>query len=344
MGKNKTSSTKRRWLIAAGIILLIIMILAGWCAYKALSGYHGDEVRIYIPSGATAEQVGDTLRTRLGDSFGCKVYDIWKMQGGRPETARGSYVVKPGTRAAALSRRLFYGRQTPMKFTFNNIRTMSALAERAAAKLEFSASDFLAACDSVLPASGYSPQAYPAAFVPDTYELYWTTSPAETVKKLVGARDRFWTDSRRKQASRLGLTPVEAATVASIVEEETAKADERPAVARLYINRLDKKMRLQADPTVKFAVGDFSLRRITGRHLKTLSPYNTYINAGLPPGPIRIASQAAIDAVLNAPEHDYLYMCAKEDFSGYHNFAADYAAHMANARRYQAALDRRGIK
>ena len=143
---------------------------------------------------------------------------------------------------------------------------------------------------------------------------------------------------------RQGPTAAEAATLASIVEEETAKADERPTVARLYLNRLSKGMLLQADPTVKFATGNPDLRRITGRHLSIQSPYNTYLHHGLPPGPIRIADGRTIDAVLNAPRHNYIYMCAREDFSGYHNFASDYATHQANARRYRQELDRRGIR
>ncbi len=164
------------------------------------------------------------------------------------------------------------------------------------------------------------------------------------VRRLLDYRNRFWSKERRSKAASLGLTPSQVATIASIVEEETAKADEKPKVARLYLNRLKKGIKLQADPTVKFATGDFTLRRITGKHLAIESPYNTYKVNGLPPGPIRIPAAATIDAVLNAPKHDYIYMCAKEDFSGYHNFASDYATHMANARRYQAELNRRGIR
>ena len=157
------------------------------------------------------------------------------------------------------------------------------------------------------------------------------------------ARDTFWNPDRIAKARELGLDPVGVTTIASIVAEETSKADERPKVARLYLNRLSRGMKLQADPTVKFAIGDFSLRRIGGSMLNIDSPYNTYRVKGLPPGPIRIVDPQLIDDVLNAPAHNYIYMCAREDFSGYHNFSTDYATHQANAKRYQAELDRRKI-
>ena len=171
-----------------------------------------------------------------------------------------------------------------------------------------------------------------------------TTSAESVVKKMLAHYCNYWSADRREKAKSMGLSPAEVSVVASIVEEETNKKDERPLVARLYLNRIKQGMKLQADPTVKFALGDFSLRRITLKHLYVESPYNTYINKGLPPGPIRIVNKATLDDVLNAPEHKYIYMCAKEDFSGYHNFAEDYATHRSNARRYQAELNRRNIK
>ncbi|MDE6453318.1 MAG: endolytic transglycosylase MltG [Muribaculaceae bacterium] len=317
----------------------------GWGLWTATAAYGGAATRVNIPAGATESAIADSLSARLGSAYASKVMRIWSLAGGQPRTAHGSYLVEPGTKAMDLARRVRNGRQTPVRFTFNNIRTLRQLAERAGEAMEFSADDFLAACDSVLSGRGYRSAAeYPAAFIPDSYEFYWTAPAVQFVGKLADARDRFWNDERRAAAARLGLRPVEVATIASIAEEETADRDERPTVARLYMNRLQRGVKLQADPTVKFAVGDFSLRRITGRHLAVSSAYNTYQHEGLPPGPIRIADAATLRAVLSAPAHDYLYMCAKEDFSGRHNFAVDGATHMANARRYRAALDRRGIK
>ncbi|MDE5595777.1 MAG: endolytic transglycosylase MltG, partial [Muribaculaceae bacterium] len=164
------------------------------------------------------------------------------------------------------------------------------------------------------------------------------------VKRLSDIRDKFWNEERRAKAASMGINPVGIATVASIVEEETAKKDERPKVARLYLNRLKRGMLLQADPTVKFAIGDFGLRRIYNTHLTVDSPYNTYKYKGLPPGPIRIPERSTLEAVLDAPAHNYIYMCAKEDFSGYHNFATDIAEHNRNAARYHRALSQRNIR
>ena len=157
-------------------------------------------------------------------------------------------------------------------------------------------------------------------------------------------RKKFWNDERRKKAAKLGLSPEEVHTLASIVEEESNKSDERPVIARLYLNRLGKNMFLQADPTVKFASGDFAARRVTHDMTLSDSPYNTYKHRGLPPGPIRIVEAATLDAVLDAPENNYLYMCAKPDFSGYHNFTDDYRRHTINAVLYHPALTNRGIK
>ena len=183
-----------------------------------------------------------------------------------------------------------------------------------------------------------------ALFIPDTYEVYWNISIDKLMEKMVKGNQHFWNQQRTQKAKAMGLSPVEVATLASILDEETANNAEKPMIAGMYYNRLKAGMPLQADPTVKFALKDFALRRIYNKLLQTDSPYNTYKNTGLPPGPIKIASIAGIDAVLNHVRHDYLYMCAKEDFSGTHNFAKTYQEHLNNAGRYTKALNQRGIK
>lgn len=329
--------------VIAGLVLLAGIGTAIWAWRLVNTRFSHKTVRVEIPSGCSKADVGEILTGALGRDYGSKVYLLWNLKDGSPARAHGSYRVEAGTRVITLAKAIYNGHQSPLKLTFNNVRTMGELARRVGEVMEFDSAAFEQACDSLLPAMGFDRPSYPAAFLPDTYEFYWTASPKKVVSTLADTRNRFWDDQRRAKASKLGLTPVQVATVATIVEEETNKADERPKVARLYLNRLDRKMPLQADPTVKFAVGDFSLRRITGAHLAVESPYNTYKAPGLPPGPIRIAERSAIDAVLDAPMHDYLYMCAKPDFSGYHDFAADYNRHRINAARYHRALNKRGI-
>ncbi len=337
------SKVKNVLLISVALVIVALGALCYTGYNMSFDKYYGEDVRIYIPENATSSDIRDSLVSRLGD-YGKNVYKTWSLQRAVPSMAHGSYVISRGDNALNVSRALRSGHQTPVRLSFNNIRTVDELAQRLATKMEWSADDFLAACDSILSEKGFKPAQYAAAFLPDTYEFYWTNSAENVVKRLSDFRDKFWNDERRAKAADLGLKPVEVSIIASIVEEETAKSDERGKVARLYLNRLSKGMLLQADPTVKFAIGDFSIRRIFNRHLSIDSPYNTYKYAGLPPGPIRIAERRTLEAVLGCPEHDYLYMCAKEDFSGYHNFAEDYATHQANARRYQRELNRRGIK
>ncbi len=330
------------WLSAFIVAAISAMAILGYS--YAMSRYQGGRQWVCVPKDADGKSIRDSLVSSLGDDFGMKVYRLWSVAGGDASVSYGAYAVDSGVKAIALSRSLVKGRQTPKRVIFNNIRTISELARRVSSFMEWDAYSFLEACDSVLPQAGFCKQEYPAAFLPDTYEFYWNDSPVNVVALLLECRNRFWNASRREKANRLGLSPVGVATIASIVEEETSKPDERPMVARLYLNRLSRGMKLQADPTIKFAIGDFSLRRITGEHLKVQSPYNTYQHAGLPPGPIRIADKTTLDDVLDAPEHPYLYMCAKSDFSGYHDFSADYASHLRNAARYRAELNRRGIK
>lgn len=335
-------SKTKKITIAVAAVLFVLLLVGVWLA--PMRHYAGADVRIYIPAGSTAEAVGDSLRAALGEDYGGEVYRAWCVLGGDAATAHGSYVVRDGAWSLRVARMVQCGRQTPVRVHVSAQRLMGDVYARLASKLEADSASIARAIDSVARQSGFTDKRWlPAAILPDTYEFYWTASPERVAQTLLKVRNDFWDDSRRAQAAALGLTPVEVATVASIVEEESAMADEHAVIARLYLNRLAKGMPLQADPTVKYAVGDFTLRRITGRHLAVESPYNTYKHAGLPPGPIRMTERRTIDAVLTAPAHTYLYMCAKEDFSGRHNFATTFAEHQANARRYQQELNRRGI-
>lgn len=335
----------KRIIGGVGCVIAAVAV-AGFVACKMFlwTGYQGDELRwLYVHGGETEEGLKATLGSELGTA-GERAATLWSLFGGDVGKAHGAYRIVPGSSPVKIYCMLKNGAQTPVKLTFNNIRTMGQLASRVAECVEADSAAFMAACDSILPPLGFKRAEYAAAFLPDTYEFYWTSSPEKIVERLSGFRNSFWNDDRRAKAKALGLTPVQVATVASIAEEETNDRQERETVARLYLNRVGKGMKLQADPTVKYAVGDFSLRRITGAHLAVNSPYNTYRVEGLPPGPIRVAAAATLNAVLDSKPHDYLYMCAKEDFSGRHNFAKDYATHQENARRYHKALNARGIK
>jgi UPF0755 protein len=257
----------------------------------------------------------------------------------------GRYDIKPGMSNYKIARNLRSGLQTPVKLTFNNIRTVEDLAGRFSKQLMVDSVSILKCFqknewrDSMKLTS----KNYMCIFIPNTYEVYWNTTTDKLLTLLRREYKKFWNNIRMSKANKLGLTQTEVSTLASIVEEETNKSDEMPKVAGLYLNRLRINMPLQADPTVKFTVGDFTIKRILKEQTTISSPYNTYKNIGLPPGPIRIPSITAIDAVLNATHHSYIYMCAKDDFSGYHAFATTLAQHNANAEAYHKALNKNGI-
>lgn len=257
----------------------------------------------------------------------------------------GRYAIENGMTMPDVIRMLRAGNQSPVKVTFNNMRTKENLAGRISQQLMIDSLSLLNALynESEINALGFDENTIPAMFIPNTYEVYWDTGVESFVNRMKREYDAFWNADRKAKAERIGLTPMQVSILASIVEEEATYSDEYSTVAGLYLNRLKKGMRLEADPTVKFAVGDFSLRRILFRHLEVESPYNTYKNTGLPPGPIRIPSIKAIDGTLSPESHNYLFMCAKDDLSGRHNFATTHAEHARNAARYQQALNQKGI-
>ena len=267
-----------------------------------------------------------------------------KYQGYTPKTGR--YAIKPSDNMRYLHRRLSMGYQTPVKLTIGSVRTLDRMARNVSRQLMIDSTEVanLLNDTAYIRKIGYSKETLPALFIPNTYEVYWDMSAEDFMARMQKEHKAYWNEKRMKQAEAIGLTPIEVATLASIVEEETANQAEKPMVAGLYINRLKRGMLLQADPTVKFSLQEFGLKRILFRHLEVDSPYNTYKYAGLPPGPIRVPSYQGLESVLNYTKHNYIYMCAKEDFSGTHNFAVTSAQHAANARKYQQALNRKGIR
>lgn len=339
-------SRKKKYIYLAVAVIVVAVVWGSLALYeKTTRAYPGaEDVWLRIPKGSTEESIRDSLRYNLGATYGETVFEMWRLAKGTPLKAVGAYKIQHGDKALDIARRLKRGAQTPIKLTFNNVRLFNDIASRIASHFDFDAEDFMAAADSLLPSYGIDSRNYIGAFLPDTYEFYWNSNPAKVIERLYAYHESFWNDERKSKASAIGLTPEQVTVLASIVDEETAVSNEKPVIARLYLNRLGKGMKLQADPTVKFAVCDFSLRRILNKHLTTESPYNTYLHIGLPPGPIRMPEKSTIDAVLNAPKNNYLYMCAKEDFSGTHNFATTLEQHNANATRYRQALDNRKIK
>ena len=346
---NKKKQSKRN--IIAGIVLFFVLLMVG----VGIWGYRLAWTPNFVPQETVYVHVGKDksftdLCRQLQDSADCHRIGSFKQLAGmlkyQANMKTGRYAVSPGMSNLELLNDLRRGHQVAIRLTFNNIRFKEDLAERLDEQLMLDKEELLpllndsAYCDSL----GFTTKTITSLFIPNTYEVYWNIPADKLMQRMKREYKAFWTDARLEKAKAIGLTPVEVATLASIVEEETAASDEYPIVAGLYLNRLHRGIPLQADPTVKFAVGDFSLQRILFEHLEIDSPYNTYKYAGLPPGPLRIPTIKGMDSVLNYMKHNYLYMCAKEDFSGRHNFAATLAEHNRNANRYRAELNRRKIR
>lgn len=300
---------------------------------------------VYVYENTTLEQVSDSVAAKTS----AIAFFFFKQAApllGFDKVHTGRYEIKTGMSNFTLIRNLKAGRQKPLMLTFNNIRTKEQLAGRLSKLIMADSISIISLLNdtSFLSPKGFNPQTSKAVFIPDTYEVFWNITAEDLFDRMLKEYSKFWTNERRQKAALIPLTPIEVATLASIVEEESNSQRERPKIAGLYINRLKKNMPLQADPTLKFAVGDFSIKRLRFGHIRRNSPYNTYLNTGLPPGPIRVASAKGIDAVLNYDKHNFIFMCANENFDGEHNFAVTYADHLVNARRYQKALDARNIK
>ena len=256
----------------------------------------------------------------------------------------GAYKVKMNMSNYEMITMLRSGNQTPIKLTFTYARKIEDLAEKITTKLKMSKDDLLNYLnENINNYSGFKKTDIISIFLPDTYEVYWNISPEKLTNKMYSEYKKLWNEERLSKLDKINLNQKEAIVLASIVASESRMLDEADRIAGLYINRLNRNMRLQADPTLIFAANDFTIRRVLNKHKKIKSPYNTYIHRGLPPGPIRLASKKYIDAVLNYEKHNYIYMCAKEDFSGYHAFATNLSDHNRNAKKFQIALNMRKI-
>ena len=332
-------------ILIAVAVVGILVLAAGWTSIFGNNTKNEAPAVVTIPRDASYDQVLDSLRThdilRSEKTFNA-VVKAMRFKTMRP----GHYTIEPSMSNFKIVRLLRVGQHYPVKFAFNNVRTIDQLVEKVGHNFFFEPEELakLLKDPAVLDEYGFNKATIPAMFIPNSYEIYYDVTAKGFLDKMYENYQNFWTTKRRKKADKIGLTPVEVSTLASIVEEENFRAEEKAIIAGLYINRLNKGMLLQADPTVKFALGDFGRKRILNADLQVDSPYNTYKYKGLPPGPIRIPEGSTIDSVLHYKHHDYLYMCAKEDLSGYHNFTGSAAVHAQNAARYRAALNKQKIK
>jgi len=332
------------------IFFAIAFVIAGVRAYQLYQYAFRENVKtdfvLFVPNKASYDQVTDSLN-RNNVLISLKAFLWVSKKKEYPKSVKtGRYLLKKGMNTNLIVNILKGGLQTPLNVTFNNVRTKEDLAGKVSKYLQADSLSILKlfSDEDQIQKFGFTKETYATMFISDTYEFYWTTSSEGFADRMKLEYEKFWNPNRREKAEDIKLTPIEVTILASIVQAETAKKEELKRIAGLYINRLQRGQYLQADPTVKFAVGDVTLKRILNVHLEIDSPYNTYKHLGLPPGPINFPETSAIDAVLNFEKHNYLYMCAKEDFSGYHNFAVTLAEHNRNAAKYRAALDKNKIR
>lgn len=347
MGKKKKKSFR------IGVIIFLLLFAAA--AYLVINYYNrifDSAVRIdqhdpylYVETGWNREELVNHLYAEniLKDTASF----IWTADQKSFLTPKpGKYALTNGMSNNDLVNLLRSGEQQPVKLTFNTIRTVEDLAGKVAPQIEADSLALIQAFRSPVLADkyGFSSTTFFTLFIPNTYEFYWNTSAEEFIHRMAQEYKRFWSESRRAKAKAIGLSQSEVSILASIVQaEQMSHPDERPKVAGLYLNRLKRGMRLQSDPTLVYAIGDFSINRVLNQHKSIESPYNTYLYAGLPPGPINLPELSSLEAVLNPEQHNFLYMCAKADFSGYHHFSKTLSQHTIYARQYQRELNRRKI-
>lgn len=353
IGTTRPKKGKSRTYRVISILLLLTLIVAagaGYYIYNALFSPNtwtpkDEPASLYIHPGAVFEDVKHDLYSN-GLIVNRKTFEwLANQKNYTGAVKKGHYEIKQGMSNNKLLNMLKAGLETPVNIVFHNVRTLPELAERISSQLIFEKNDLMQLLkdSAYLESHGFDTLTVKTMFIPNTYEVYWTIETKAFFERMYEEYERFWTEERRKKAEEAELSLVEINTLASIVERETNKNDEKARIAGVYINRLNRGWRLQADPTLVFALGDFTIKRVLNTHKNIDSPYNTYLYRGLPPGPICIPSIASIDAVLNYEDHDYMYFSAKPDFSGYHVFARTNAEHQQNARQYQQALNEKKV-
>jgi UPF0755 protein len=327
----------------------LIIIISVFVVYRMLYGHNvsASEPRsiIYIPDGCGYDRALDSVKANLR----IKNVRIFEWVAERKHYAAlvkpGRYIFDRDLSYVELINILRSGRQAPVKITLHNIRTLNEIAGKAGGKIEADSSDLMTFFSDPTNYSddGFTRENVISLFIPDTYEFFWNTSAKGFYSRMLKEYRKFWNDDRLARAKEENLDPVEVAILASIIDDEVARPDEKPRIAGVYLNRLRRGIPLQACPTIKFALNDFTITRVLKKYLEVDSPYNTYKHNGFPPGPIGCPTVEGIDAVLNAEKHDYLFFAAKADFSGYHNFSRTLAEHNRYAALYQKELNKRKI-
>lgn len=331
------------------LIILLIATTGLLLLFRMINGINPglgkDNIEIYIPTGAVYEQVLDTLASK--NLIQSKSVFSWIANKKKyiSNIKPGRYVVNENINYLDLINLLRAGNQAPVMVTFNNVRTLNDLAGKIGGQIEadsLSILDFLSDEENYSK-DGFSREEVISVFIPNSYELFWSSTPRDLYNRMLREYKKFWNQNRLDAAANEGLSPLQVSILASIVDDEVIKVEEKPRIAGVYLNRIKRGIPLQACPTIKFALNDFTITRILDVYLEVDSPYNTYKHNGFPPGPIRCASIEGLDAVLNAEKHDYIFFVAKADFSGYHNFSRTLAEHNRYANQYQKELDNRKI-
>lgn len=346
--KTKTKTKKGGGKHIAVAVVAAVLLVGAVGALLTLRGQkmaNSEKVTLFIPTGSDYAAVVDSLDAHncIGNRF---VFNsMARLRQYRDNVKGGCYILKPHAPVWSVLTKLYCGNQDAIRLTIGKHRTKQQLCDFIGRRLEMDGDTLLRLLDddSLCSAYGHTPQTIIAMFPQNTYDVYWNTTPRKLLDRMQKESSRFWTNERLAKCKALNLTADEVVTLASIVEEETNKNDEKADIASVYLNRIRKGMLLQADPTLKYAVGDFTIGRLLNVHTEAESPYNTYRHRGLPPGPICIPSTASIDAVLQNKQTDYLYFCARADFSGRHAFATTLAQHNANAAAFHAEMNRRKI-